>query len=563
MRLVLWILASPIRLVAWVFRIIAVRVRGYSVLRLRLHGHLPDRSGPLSLARMWATETQGPALLEVLLALDRARADARLRAVALELGPLRIGLARAEEVRRALARVRDAGKQVVVHLEQGGLAEYSIALGASEIVMPDSGSLHVAGLASEVVLLKGLFDKVGLRAGLRARGRYKAARETFTEPEMTPEHREMTTAMVGDLYAQVVQAIAENRRIPEAVVRERLDRGPFTAKLALELGLIDAIGQDDDVNERLEASLGKVRSVGLGGYFRLSEPALPPRVRATIGLLEVSGHIKSGATVPGQSGARATGSRRFVQEVRELADDPRVAAVVLRVSSPGGSALASDVMWHALMALREKKPVVVSMVDVAASGGYFVSGIEGAPIFASEATITGSIGVLAGKFDAAGLYEKLGIKKEIIGAGARAGFYSEARPFTPDEVQKLEEDLDAHYGQFLERMARGRGRTTDEIHAVGEGRVFTGRMAKGHGLVDEHGGFLDALARAKSLIGLAPRDRVAIVATASERRFFPLRLTLRVPESFLPESIVTPLRLAEWFVGERTFVIVPFDFRIF
>lgn len=563
MRLILWILFAPFRFFAWAFRVGYVRLRGYSVLRLRVHGHLPDRSGPLSLLRAWSGEARGPALLEVLLALDRARNDPRIRAIVIDLGPLHVGLARAEEVRRALSRARDSGKRVVVYLEQGGLPEYSVALGATEIVMPESGVLHLTGVASEVLLLKGLLDRVGIRTWLKARGRYKTARETFAETDMTPENREMTQALVTDLYEQLVDAVVAGRGLSRETAKEHLDRGPFTAAFAQELRLIDTIAYEDEAEKALEARIGKVRPVGLGSYFRLSERAIPRRPRATVGLLEVTGHIKSGTSVPGQNGSRATGSRRFVEEVRELSQDPSVDAVLLRVSSPGGSAVASDVMWHALDALREKKPIVVSMADVAASGGYFVSGIKGATIFASGATITGSIGVLGGKFDAASLYEKLGVKKEIVGAGAHAGYYSEARGLSEAEVERLEIEIEAHYRHFLGRMAKGRGKSVDEIHAVAEGRVFTGRRALENGLVDEEGGLLEALARVKALLGLSPEERVAIAAATAERRFFPVRVEWRVPESVLPDVLATPFSLAEWFRGERAFALLPFDFRIF
>jgi protease-4 len=201
------------------------------------------------------------------------------------------------------------------------------------------------------------------------------------------------------------------------------------------------------------------------------------------------------------------------------------------------------------------------MADVAASGGYFVSGIRGATIFASSATITGSIGVLAGKFDAAELYAKLGIKKEMIGRGKRAGFFSEARPFSEDDFAKLEADLDAHYQHFLSRMAEGRGRSAEEIHAVAQGRVWTGRQALENGLVDAEGGFIEALAKVRRLLGLAPNAPIALLGPAGERRRLPFRLEWRGASELLPEALERPLRWAEYFGGERTLAILPFDIR--
>jgi protease-4 len=558
MRLLLWLLGLPIRVLVWALRRAYVALRGYNVLKLRVEGGLPDRRAAQSLLSALSGEPPGPALLDLLAALDRARGDERIETVWVQLGALRAGLARAGELGAALGRVREAGKRVVVHLEEAGLPGYVVALGAGEIVLPPSGSLNVMGVASEVVLLKGLLDRVGLRAWMRARGKYKSARETLAESEMSPESREMTAAIVGDLYEQLVETIASARRLDPAIVRERLDQGPFLAAEALSLGLIDRVGYADDVEDELKENAKKWRPLRLDAYLRLSTH-LVKRGRATVvALVEVTGTIKSGASVPGRERARATGSRRFVQEIKAVTDDPRVKAIVLRVDSPGGSALASDLMWRALTKAQAEKPIVVSMADVAASGGYFVSGIRGAPILASPSTITGSIGVVTGKVEASRLYDMLGIKKETIAIGKRAGFFSEARGFTEDDLVKLEADLEAHYQHFIGRMAEGRGKSREEIHDVAQGRVWTGRQALANGLVDDYGGLLDALDRVRALLGLEPKAPLAIVSPGAKRRF-PLRLAFRGPSNLLPASITRPLEMAEYFAGERTLALLPFD----
>jgi protease-4 len=569
MRLLLWLLGAPFRAFAWAFRRAYVRFRGYSALALRIEGHVPDRHAAPSLLGMFAGEPAGPSLLDLLAGLERASRDPRIQTVFVKLGPLRLGLARAQEISAALARARDAGKRVVVHMEDGGLAAYVIALGANEVVMPPSGSLNVMGVASEVVFLKGLLDKVGLKAWMRARGKYKSARETFTEGEMTPANREMTSALVGDLHEQLVDAIATARRLPPEAVRERLDQGPFLAPQALALGLIDQVEYVEDIEDALKAKATKWRPLRLNAYLRLSTHLMPRGRPTVVALVEVTGTIKSGASVPGRERPRATGSRRFVKEIKAVADDPRVKAVVLRVDSPGGSALASDIMWRALT--RVSKPIIVSMADVAASGGYYVAGVRGASIVASPATITGSIGVLSGKVEASHLYEMLGVKKELIAAGKRGGYFSEARGFSEEDLAKLEADLDAHYALFLSRMAEGRGKTTDEIHAVAQGRVWTGRQALANGLIDAHGGLFDALMRVKSQLGLDAKAPLAIVSPAQKRRF-PLRLSFRGASELFPGArlaaeaadllsspALRPLELAAYFASERTLALLPFD----
>ncbi len=562
MRLLLGLLSFPFRLVAWLFRRLYVLVRGYDVLTLRLDGAIRDKRGAASFATALLGESRGAALLDLIVALERAARDDRLQAVFVEIGPLSAGLARADEVRAALARVRDAGKRVVVYMEEAGLGAHFVALGGTEIVLAPGGALNLTGVASEVVFLKGALDRIGIRSWLRARGKYKSARETFGESEMTAANREMTEALVGDLYEQLVGRIASSRRLSPDDVRARLDTGPFLASEAQALGFVDTVAYRDEVEQALKESVGKWRSLSLDAYLRLSTHLMKRGKGLRVALVDVKGAIKSGASVPGRSGVRATGSRHFIESVDALAEDPRVQAIVLRVDSPGGSALASDSMWRALTRASKSKPLVVSMVDVAASGGYFVAGIRGATIFASPTTITGSIGVLAGKFDASLLYERLGIKKELVARGRRAGFFSEARPFTEDDLAKLEADLDAHYGHFLARMAEGRGRTVEEIRAVAEGRVWTGRQALANGLVDAHGGLAEALAKVRTILGKDPDAPLRIVRPRVGRRGLPVRIAWRGANGGLPELLARPLALAEYFSGERVLALLPFDIRL-
>lgn len=558
-RLFFWLLLLPIRMFSWTARRLYVVFSGYGVLRLKLRGALPDRRAARGLYTMLSGSSTGPALLDVLIALERARRDRRIRTVLVEVGPLRCGLARAEEIRRALTSVREAGKTVIAFMEQAGLAEYSAALGAGEIWIAPVGGLHVTGVASEVFFLKGALDRAGVVAWLKARGEYKSARETFAEDRMTDANREMTSAIVDDLYDQIVSMIALSRGLDEAAIRQRLDEGPFTADEARDARLIDRVGYLDELENEVEQRVPKAAMVDLDTYLAISTHLAGRGRRALVALVEIGGHIKSGRSAPGADGTRATGSLTLVRQIDRLAKDRRVRAVVLRVDSPGGSALASDLMWRSLEKLNQKKPVVVSMANVAASGGYYVCGIKGVPIFASSSTITGSIGVLAGKFEARGLYDKLGIKKELVARGKHAAYYSEYRGYSEDELHKLERELDFHYRSFVAKMADGRKVTFDELDRVARGRVWTGRQALDNGLVDAQGGLIDALARVRQVLALPDDARLHITATSAERRRFPIRLEWHVPESLVPPPIETLFRLSRYFAGERILAVLPFD----
>lgn len=550
-------------------------VRGYNVLRLHLHGQMADRVHMPGLMAALRGRRAGPALLDVVVALDRARKDERLEFVVVEMESLHCGLSRAEEIRTALAGARDAGKRVIVVLEEPGLTEYLAALGASEIVLAPAGSLNVSGMASEVMFLKGLLSKAGVEAQLAARGKYKSAREMFAEDEMTPANREMTEALVGDLYEQLIGEIARHRKLDPDAVRAALDTGPFLATQAVEAGLVDRTGYLDEIDEMLEEQLPKVLPLKLAPYLRLSVPdGRRLNVRPTpIAIVEVSGHIKSGRSTPSpEGGVRATGSRTFVHDIEKAAAHPAVEGVLLRVDSPGGSGLASDLMWRALGKVAKDKPVVISMSNVAASGGYYVSAIApGCTILAGQSTITGSIGVLGGKFMLGELYEKLGVKKEIISRGKHAAYQSDYRGYSDEELEKLRGDIDAFYEDFVTKMAQARGRGYDEIDAVAQGRVWTGRQALEHGLVDELGGITDAFGVLRKKLHLPEWAPLSLISAPGRRRRWPLRLEWNFEESplsrsvseVLGKSLLRPAQLAALFARDRVLALLPFeiDFR--
>ncbi len=557
------------RIFGWIGRALFLVFRGYNVVHLKLRGSLPDRHHAQGLLAALSRPSRGPTLLDVLLALDRARRDPRVKAVFVEVGRLSCGLARAEEIRDALARVQESGRPVWLFAEEMGLTEYLLALGASKVVLAPAGGLALTGVASEVTFLKGLLDKAGVKAQLAARGKYKSARELFAEPSMSEANREMTGALVGDLYEQAVSQIARARKLSEAGVRSRLDEGPFLAREAVGAALVDAAGYAGDLEEDLKKQFPKYRPVGLSSYLDLSTPVAKKNRKGRptpVAILEVIGHIKGGRSLPGADGSRATGSRTFLKQLESAAKDPAVKAIVLRVDSPGGSALASDLMWHELKKAQEKKPVVVSMSNVAASGGYYVSALPQAPIFCCEATITGSIGVLGGKFSLAGLYEKLGIKKETISRGRRAAFHSASSDFTEGELAKLEADIDAFYKDFVTKMAQGRAKPYEAIHEVAQGRVWTGRQALGNGLADRRGGMLEALAQVRKSLSLPEEAPLGLLFPEAEKARWPIRIewnfqdrAVESLEEVLGAGPLRLLRLARLFAGERVLAILPFE----
>ncbi len=536
------------------------RRRPYAILKLDLTGHVPEE--PIE-QRLFALPQRSPGDHFSLTTLLRwARDDPQLRAVLVRCGELRAGWAKIQELRRGLVGLRDAGKFVCVCLTQAGMPEYLLASAAQQIVLAPVGTLDIAGLSTEVTFVAGTLRKLGIEAELVQMGKYKSAAETFTRSDMSEAHREMVESLVHDLYEQIVEAVAGGRRMEPAQVRALLDAGPFVAREAERARLVDALLYEDQAEERLRARYANAAVIEHRDYFprrrRSVRRAVLRTGRGTVGVLHVTGTVKMGESIPGPDGASACGLTALTRDLKALRERTDINAIVLRVSSPGGSGLASDLMWHEVARTRERKPVVVSCGDVAASGGYYL-GVAGKPVIAEGATITGFIGVLAGKAQLRGLYDRVGVTKEVITRGRHAALYSNYVPLGEEERQRLKAEAEYFYAEFIDRVAAGRQLSHEQVEAVAQGRVWTGRQACARGLVDHLGGLERALEEAKVLAGLAPSDLVAVERYPKPRRLWKL--------SFNLSPRTTPLTvLAPWlqFLGaQRVWAIMPFHFRFF
>lgn len=521
----------------------------YNVLRLDLSGSLPEEETS-SLAALWRAPGMGA--LTLLSLLRWAREDERLRAVILTIGDLNVGWARLQSLRRSLWALRQAGKQVWVHLAEGGTREYYLASVADAIVLAPAGHLSVTGIAAEAFFFKGALDHLGIEAQVHQAGQYKAAGEPFTRETMSDPHREMLNGLLDDLYSQLVDALALARRKSKREMLALIDQGLFLAREALATGLVDHVAYEDEMPTLLEATVGPVRMIEAEPYRRRRGRALRRQLLRSnpckIALLTVNGPIKRGETADSPQGVRAIGSASFVRDVQRARDDRNVAAVVVRIASPGGSGVASDLMWRELFQTRAHKPVIVSMGDVAASGGYYLA-LAGEKIFAEEGTITGSIGVIAGKAVLHDLYTRLGVGKEILVRGRRAALFSDYLAFAPPERERIDFEIQAFYQDFVEKVARCRSLSVAAVEPSAQGRVWSGRQAWTRGLVDEIGGIEEALAEAKRRAGLSVDKPVIIDRLPRPPSLWRLPTLLR----FVP-------RVDEnlWWARERVWAIMPF-----
>jgi protease-4 len=479
-----------------------------SVLVVDLQGSYVESAEPPLLARL--TSRPPRPLASLLSELAIAERDTRLSAVVFRVRSLEIGWARAQEIRNAIARLGERGRRTIAYLEidsVGGNLEYYVASAAQELFVSEATRSPLIGLAGEYLFFGGLFEKLGIGLEVERVGQYKSAAETFAGRQMSDANREMTTALIDSLDEQFVAGIARSRTLKPEVVRAAIDAAPCDPPELQKLGLIDGTLRFDEVIARA------------GGGPQVDDEVYqgvdPARVGfapvATFALVYGSGMVVSGDGIASPTGGPVLASETVSKALEDAADDPKIAAIVFRIDSPGGSALASDVVWNAVRRAKEKgKPLVASFSDYAASGGYYVAAGADA-VVASPATLTGSIGVLVVRPVLAGLLAKLEIGAEAITRGAHADLQLSSRPLSPESRAHLRRQVDSAYDLFVRRVADGRPLDVPGVDAIGRGRVWTGAQAVERGLVDELGGLREAVVRAKAQAKIDPNADVALV----------------------------------------------------
>ncbi|HEX2823193.1 MAG TPA: signal peptide peptidase SppA [Streptosporangiaceae bacterium] len=475
-------------------------------------------------------------LPDIIEGLRRARQDDRVRALVVKVGGGRIGLARMQEIREAVSGFRESGKLTVAWAETfgeftHGNVPYYLATAFDRIYLQPSGTLGLTGVAVEQLFLHDALAKIGIDFQSAKRYEYKSAADNLTERGFTPPAREASERLAASIAEQISAAIAERRGKTAGQARALLDRGPFLAADALAEGLVDALGYRDEVYADVRKEAGADATLQYVARYQRSHllaqraRRLPRGRERFVAVIYASGPIRQGRSTRSPVGGSAMGSDTVAAALRSVLSDERARAVLLRVNSPGGSATASDTIWREVVRLRAAgKPVVVSMSDVAASGGYFISAPADV-IVAQPGTITGSIGVIMGKPVLAGALERVGITTDSVAVGSGATMLAPTHPFTEDEWSRINIWLDAIYQDFIGKVASGRRMPVEQVHEVARGRVWTGADAAQNGLVDELGGMAAAAEIARRRAGL-PAD--------APLRVYP-RLTpldqLRPPES--------------------------------
>jgi protease IV len=460
--------------------------------------------------------------------LQRAKEDPRITSVLLRPGSLELPYwAKVQELRDAVIDFRESGKPVIAYLEFGGDREYYLATAADRVYLMPSSPLDLTGVASYEIFLRGALDKLGVQPDFLRIGEYKTAPSQLTEKEMTPAHREMTESITRDTYNRLVKGIAEARKLSEDDVRTLMDRGPLLPAEAVAGKLVDGVAYEDELDDKVpelredDEAVDQIEvenyraSRGFGGStFSLGRPR--------VAVLYAVGTIVSGRGGFDATDGALVGSDALVEEIRRIKDDSSIRAVVLRIDSPGGSSVASDVIWRELTLLRRdnpSRPLVVSMGDLAASGGYYIA-TPADEIVAQPSTLTGSIGIYVGKFALGEGLEKIGVTTQVVTAGRNADIYSPFTPFTGEQRERVQAFINDFYQGFVAKVAASRKKTPAEIDRLAQGRVWTGAQAHERGLVDHLGGLDVALAAAKKRAGIDDDDDVEVVVYPHPRTVY-------------------------------------------
>jgi protease-4 len=432
--------------------------------------------------------------------------------------------AKVQELRDAVVEFRKSGKPVVAFLEYGGDREYYLASAADKVYLLPTSPLDLAGVASYGIFLRGALDRAGVTPDFVHVGDYKTAPNQLTEKGFTRADREMTKSLNDDAFEQLVSGIAEGRRKSESEVRALIGDGPFLPGAAVSQGLVDELLYDDEIDDHLIDLLDDVDEIERieDMDYERAASVRTGRGRPRVAVLYAVGTITSGDSSADTLGGAVIGSDTMVEQIRDIEDDDSIRAVVLRIDSPGGSSVASDVIWRELTVMRQdmpSRPLIVSMSDLAASGGYYIA-VAADAIVAQPATLTGSIGIYGGKLAFGGALAKLGVTAEAITSGPNAGIESPFDPFTPAQRAKLQAQMIEFYDGFVKRVAESRKTTPERIHELAQGRVWTGKQAKAQGLVDALGGLDTAVALAKERAGIPAYQEVELVTYPAPRTFY-------------------------------------------
>jgi protease-4 len=491
----------------------AVKARSY--LEIELSGEIKEQA-PRDFWASMLGHAPPLSLHDIWMNIKKAKVDDRIRAIVLRPGSIQCNWAKVNEIRESILDFRKSGKKAYAYIDESLEfdKQYYLATACDKIILHPLGMFIINGIGGYVPFFKKTLDKLGIEAEVEHVEEYKTAYNMFTEEGFTPAHKRMMKSLYGDLYSHYIKALSEARGKSEEEIKALIDEAFFQGDRALKAGLVDDLLYEDEFEDLLKEKEKKLSKITHAQYLKIDPSSLGLNRGKKIALIYGMGLIHTG-----EGFYQSMGSSTTARWIRKARKDKSIAAIVFRVDSPGGSAVAADVIWREVALAKKEKPFVVSMSDVAGSGGYWVS-MDANKIVAQPQTLTGSIGVISGKFNFVKLYEKLGITAEKLTYGKRADLFSTYRKLTPEERAFLKKEILWVYDKFLIKVAEGRSLSKEEVNKIGKGRVWTGSQAKERGLVDELGGLSRALELAKELAGIPIDEEVKLIVRPKKVSFF-------------------------------------------
>ncbi|HEV1285516.1 MAG TPA: signal peptide peptidase SppA [Bryobacteraceae bacterium] len=485
-----------------------------TTLVLHLEGELPEQP-QVTLPIPFLEDQQPMTMVETWQLLRKAAADPRIKALVLEPRELNVGWAKLEELRGSIVAFKKTGKLVYAYLRGSGTKEYYVATAADRVFMAPEDELDVKGLRAELMFVKGTLDKLGVGLEFEHVGKYKDAPDMFTRTTPTPETLEVENQILDQYFGDIIAVIAEGRKKKPEDVKTLIDDGPFVGKSALDGGLVDALVFEDEMYGKLKdaAKLESIKKIGERDYSKVEVAGVDGKTK--IAFIVGQGEITRGGTndTVGNDGITASGLVKLMRQVR---DDATIKGVILRIDSPGGDGIASDDILHEAKLLSAKKPTVISMSDLAASGGYFIA-MTGDPVIAYPNTLTGSIGVFFGKVNLKGLFEKVGLATYTLKRGRFSDIDSSTAPLDDEQRAKLRREIETFYKGFVERVAAGRKQPYEKMEPLAQGRVWLGAQAKQNGLVDELGGLDRAIEMVRDRAKISSSEKIVLVTYPPKR----------------------------------------------
>jgi protease-4 len=531
------------------------KVKPNTYLEITLSGAVAERPVPNAMTTLFMGGDP-LSMHDIWLNFHKAKADKNIKGILLRIGMLQCDWAKINEIRDLVLDFKTTGKKTYAYIEEAldFDKEYYLATACDQIFLHPLSAMIINGIGGYIPFFKGSLEKLGIEAEIEHVEEYKTAYNMFTEKGFTPSHREMIESIYENLFSTYVKRIAEARKKEEKEILELIDKGYFNSETAEELGLVDKLLYEDHLEAILKGKEKSVRRISHNRYLKTKVSASGLTRGKKIALIYGVGTIHSGESMRGQT----MGSSTVARWLRRARKDKSIAAVIFRVDSPGGSALASDIIGREVALTKREKPIIVSMSDVAGSGGYWIS-MDAHKIVAQPQTLTGSIGVIFGKFNLIKLYDKLGVTSEKITYGKRADIFSSFRRLSSEERDLLKKEILWTYDRFTAKVAQGRQLTKEDVNKIGRGRVWTGEQAKEIGLVDELGGLSTALKIAKERAGIPEEQSVRLVVRPKKTSLFEsfFAMSMAKTKLFTDKNLEKLMKTFKILEKERVLAIMP------